>query len=124
MVAKTTPASDVQPQLSLVTNIRAKKWASEFVLTCLDDPVTRRAYELVFLNCREIHWFSNEAESVLVLATEADVIGFDRGQAMHVEPAVLTTDLFELSILYGQVEIRELAGVAAQDRQEIASTRR
>ncbi|MCV3212368.1 hypothetical protein OGM63_02285 [Plectonema radiosum NIES-515] len=32
---------------------------------------------------------------------EADLIGFSMGTKSHQEPAVITTDIFEISIIYG-----------------------
>lgn len=122
MTVQATPPSPVLPTLSLVTDIRVRNWASELVLVCLDDPLTRRAYELVFANCRDLRWSSDETESISAEATEADIIGFRPGQASYVEPAILTTDLFELSILYDRLEVRETMGDSARGRRELATT--
>ena len=106
--------------LSLVTDIRVRHWASELVVECLDDPLTRRRYELVYANCREVRWSLDEVVAVPE-ATEADIIGFCPGQAGHVEPAILTTDVFELSILYDRLEIRELTGDQGRQRPQVAA---
>ena len=90
-------------------------------MACLDDPLTRRTDEVVFTNCREIRWSSDEAGAILAAATEADIIGFGPGQASYVEPAILTTDLFELSIFYDRLEIWETTGDTARGRRELAS---
>jgi hypothetical protein len=101
---QTMHRSEVGFAPSLVTDIEIGDWGSELVLSCLDDPLTRRGYEVVFRGCREIRWSLYDAASD---ATEADVIGFCAGTPEHAEPAVLTTDLFELSVLYDRVEIRQ-----------------
>ena len=96
--------------LSLIVDVQVRNWGSELVLECLDDPLTRRRYQLVYKNCREIRWSLLDAEPTP--AVEADVIGICPGQAEHAEPAVLTTDVFELTVLYDRLEIRELPPAA------------
>jgi hypothetical protein len=63
---------------------------------------------------REIRW-SNDDAVAFPNATEADIIGFGPGQAGYVEPAVLSTDLFELSVLYDRLNIRESPADSARD---------
>ena len=106
MILQAARRTDTNLTPSLVTAIQVRNWASKVTLTCLDDPATRRMYELVFTRCREIRW-SNDDAVTSPDATEADVIGFCPGQASYVEPAVLTTDLFELSVLYDRLDVRE-----------------
>jgi hypothetical protein len=105
-VQATTPSKTL-PSVSLVADVQVRNWGSELVLVCLDDPLTRQSYEFVYKDCREIRLSLHDAEATR--ATEADVIGFCEGTLAHADPAVLTTDLFELSILYGRLEIRQLS---------------
>lgn len=95
---------------SLVTDVRVSNWGNELVLECLDDPLTRRRYQLVYQNCRDIRWSLHDAEATR--DAEADVIAICPGQGGHAEPAVLTTDIFELAVLYDRVEVRELPPTA------------
>ena len=99
-----TKRSDVALAPSLITDVKVGGWGGDVVLSCLDDPLTRRGYELVFRGCREIRWSPYETTSAD--EAEADVIGFCEGQPGYGEPAVLTTDLFELSVLYDRLETR------------------
>jgi len=110
MTLQTTSPTDAHSTLSLVTGIQIRNWGSELVLRCLDDPSTRRTYELLFTRCREIRWSVDDAAVALEDEVEADVIGFCVGREGYAEPAVLTTDLFEVSILYDRIEIREFTG--------------
>src|SRR5688572_13045649 len=120
MTVPATRSAHVHPPLSLVTDIRVRNWARELVLVCLDDPVTRRTSELVFANCREIRWSLDDATSIFTEAAEADIIGFRPGKPSYLEPAILTTDLFELSILYDRLEIRETTAGTTRARRELA----
>ncbi len=95
-------------------------WGSKVVLACLDDPLTRRAYEYVFTDCQELRWYLDESGGPLP-AKEADIIGFNLGQNGNREPAVLTTDLFELSVKYGRLEVRALTSDSDQARRPFAA---
>ena len=122
MIEQAMRPTRVPPPPALVTDVRVRNWASELVLVCLDDPLTRRPFELVFTNCREIRWSLDDAASNGADAAEADVIGLRWGQAGLVEPAIVTTDLFELSILYDRLQIREATDDSAPGRRELAGT--
>ena len=89
--------SSVRSSLSLITHVHVKQWGREVEIEGLDDPVTRKSMRLIFHDCREIRW-SNYDEAASEF--EADVIGLCPGSNDYAEPAVITTDLFELSILY------------------------
>jgi hypothetical protein len=101
----------VTQPISLITDVQLTNWGGELVLECLDDLLTRRPFQLVFTNCREIRWSLHDPEATP--AEEADVIGFCPGQAEYIESAVLTTDIFEVTVLYDRVEIRALQVVAS-----------
>ena len=109
MQTETTPG--LAQTISLVTAVQVRHWGGELILECLDDPQTRRPSHLIFTNCREIRWSLHDPEAVPDY--EADVIGFCPGQAEYAEPVVLTTDIFELTVLYDQVEIRALHPAAS-----------
>jgi hypothetical protein len=100
----TMPQSDLERSVSLITDVRVVEWGRQVIVEALDDPLTRNRLFLVFRDCRDLHWSLHGDESVA--ETEADVIGFCTGKGRHREPAVLTTDLFELAIHYGSLEVR------------------
>jgi hypothetical protein len=94
--------SRVRQSLALITGIQVRRWGHEVVIEGLDDPSTRQPLRLRFADCRDIHWSNHAPEDAEV---EADVIGFCLGQGDFKEPALITTDLFELSVFYGSCEI-------------------
>jgi hypothetical protein len=114
-------ASLVQ-SLSLITDLRMANWGSDLVLECLDDPQTRRRYQVVYRNCQEIRLSLHDAAEATREA-EADVIGFLPGKQEFAEPAVLTTDIFELVIVYDRYEIRELPQEAIADETRVGAVR-
>lgn len=90
---------------SLVTGVQLRLWGSEMLIQCLYDPLNRQPYLLVFRDCREIHW--NVHESGAIQDSEANLFGILLGQDKHRQPAVITTDIFEVSILYGHFESQQ-----------------
>ena len=108
--------SDIRHSLSLVTSLHVGRWGNELVVEGFDDPLTRRQVRLVFRDCREIRWSNYE---VAPSEIEADVVGLCVGQSNYREPALITTDLFELSVLYGSCEVEPIPvrrnGIGALD---------
>ena len=106
----TTTTSGDRQTLSLITDVQLRKWGKELVIEGLNDPLNRGQIQLVFKNCHEIRWslLTDEAEP----DTEADVIGLSLSKAEDGEFAILTTDLFELSVLYQSLEVRQPAPAA------------
>ena len=102
--------------MMLITSVELQAWGTEFVLDCLDDPLTRREFRLIFRGCREIRWSLDSTETTR--QTEADVIGFSLGHGEYAEPAILTTDLIEVSVLYDRIEVQDSATANAQDSNE------
>ena len=84
---------------SLITSVNVFLWGNEVSIECVYDPTgDRLPYVLVFQDCQDIRWSVHESEKVHDL--EADIIGFYMGAESHQKPAVITTDIFELSITY------------------------
>ena len=92
---------------SVVTEVQVRLWGSEVSIQCLYDPATCQPYSLLFTDCREIRW--NVHDSGAIRDSEANLIGFLLGQEDHQQPAVITTDIFEIFILYGRFEIKRVA---------------
>ena len=59
-----------------------------------------RPFKIVFEGCEEIHWELYGEDSA---DTTADVIGIDIGG--YAEPAVINTDIFEVTVLYNELTI-------------------
>ncbi|WP_293148805.1 MULTISPECIES: hypothetical protein [unclassified Microcoleus] len=62
-------------------------------------------YVLAFKDCRDIGWTVRDEEEVGEL--EAEFLGISLGEPEHRKPAVITTDIFEISILYGSFSIHK-----------------
>ncbi len=91
---------------SLVTNIKVSLWGNELLLECIYDPTGDRSpYSLVFQDCREIRWEVHDEEEIK--EPEADLIGFHLGEDAHRTAALIHTDIFEISILYGSFSIHK-----------------
>jgi hypothetical protein len=108
MLTKTE--TSLHQALALVANVQLRRWGEEIVVEGYDDPPRRHRIEIVFGKCREFRWsvYAGDASQDDV----ADVIGFAPGGAEDRDPAILTTDLFELSVLYGSSEVRQPASMA------------
>ena len=94
-----------QDFLSVVTDVRVLKWGSEVQVECLDDPVTRQLYVLVFKNCTEVRWHVHELNDVQ--DSEDNLIGVLLGKEKYQEPAVITGGIFELWVLYESFELQK-----------------
>ncbi|MFS8117095.1 MAG: hypothetical protein ACMG55_01195 [Microcoleus sp.] len=89
---------------SLVQNVNVSLWGNEVLLECIYDPTgDRLPYSLVFQDCREIMWEVHDEEEVK--DPEADLIGIHLGEDAHRKAALIHTDIFEISILYGSFSI-------------------
>jgi hypothetical protein len=91
---------------SLVTNVNVSLWGNEVVLECIYDPTgDRDPYSLVFQDCRFITWEVHDEEEIK--DPEADLIGIHLGEDAHRKAALIHTDIFEISILYGSFSVRK-----------------
>ncbi|MGL5058879.1 MAG: hypothetical protein ACRC62_02770 [Microcoleus sp.] len=91
---------------SLVTNVNVSLWGNEVVIECIYDPTgDRDPYSLVFQDCRLITWEVHDEEEIQEI--EADLIGIHLGEGAHRKAALIHTDIFEISILYGSFSVRK-----------------
>lgn len=97
--------TSVERLVALISNVEIRRWGSALAIDCFDDPINRHRYHVMFRNCRELHW-SHDAMAAMT-DTEADVIGLTLGQGEYGEPAILTTDLFDLSVLSDRMDVEE-----------------
>ena len=91
---------------SLVTDVICTKWGSEVVILCLYNPQeSSKPYKLIFTDCNEVRWQvidpGNMQEST------AEIIGISIGVESHKKPAVITTDIFEIFIIYGSFVLQK-----------------
>lgn len=90
---------------SLITKVNVSSWGNEVLIECVYNPEERLPYILAFKDCRDITWTVHDEEAVGEL--EAEFFGISLGDAEHRKPAVITTDIFEISILYGSFSIQK-----------------
>jgi hypothetical protein len=99
---------------SVVIKVDINTWGNELCVNCLYDPLgSRQPFKLIFSDTREIKWNvhnTDDLEDAIVALT-----GFILGDGKHRKPAILTTDVFELFVLYETLsvqigsEIREIS---------------
>lgn len=92
---------------SLVTNVKVSLWGNEVLIECVYNPEERLPYVLVFKDCHNISWNVYHPEDVK--EPEAEFYGISLGESSHRKSAILTTDIFEISILYGSFSIPKTA---------------
>jgi len=92
---------DVEPGKITITNIQITTWGCDVVVECRYEGEGKRQgpFQLLFEDVRSIQW------DVHTKADEQDkvseVAGLFPGQDGHAESAIIYTDIFELTILYG-----------------------
>lgn len=85
---------------SLIKSINISLWGNEITFQCLYNPEEPIPYQIIFKDCQEIRWDVYDSE--LANELQADLFGISLGEDHHRKPALITTDIFEISILYGQ----------------------
>lgn len=93
---------------SLITNIDVCLWGNKVKIECAYNPLNRSHYVMIFKDCREIKWDIYHPEDAR--EDEADLIGISLGEDEHRKPAVIHTDIFEISILYGSFSVHKGKG--------------
>lgn len=93
---------------SLIKNVKVSGWGTEVSFECIYDPTGERSpYVLVFEECREIKWNVHDPEEAE--EAEADLFGIHLGKDAHRKPALIHTDIFEISLLYGNLRLQKAA---------------
>ncbi len=86
-----------------MTNAETRLWGKEWVVGFDYNPWDdNKHFRLIFKECTSVHWdaYADEDER----DAEADVIGIHVGED---EPATIHTDLFEISVAYGELVIEK-----------------
>lgn len=105
---------NLQEFTSLITNIKLLAFGNELELECIYDPQgIKLPYQLYFQDCNEIQLSLHSPENSHDL--EADIIDFQLGQEQHQKPAIIYTDIFELLISYGTLQIQNLSSFKTQE---------
>ena len=89
--------------LSVVTSVHLSQWGSDLQIECVVDAVDRQPWILHFKECREINWYIHTPECIQ--DREAELISFTFGQDNHQEPAMVGTDIFDVSVRYESFEL-------------------
>lgn len=88
-----------------MTKVETKLWGNELLFSCLYEPSgSRQPYQLVFSNVHDIRWCVHDTNQLEV--SVADFTGFIIGEENHQKPAIVTTDVFEISVLYETLSIQ------------------
>jgi hypothetical protein len=88
---------------SLVRSVRLVQFGTIVLVDCLYDPLgERKAYQLSFRGCSQLR--VDIMPDAPIQEQEADLIGISLGQDSGRQPAILTTDLFELHVTYQQFQ--------------------
>jgi hypothetical protein len=88
---------------SLVQSVRIAHWGAIVLVDCIYDPLgERKGYQLSFRGCSQLR--IDMMPDAPVQEQEADLLGISLGQEGGRQPAVLTTDLFELHVTYQQFQ--------------------
>jgi hypothetical protein len=91
---------------SVVTAVTVDKDKHAIMISCLYDPQdVQMPYTLCFKQCEHIAWqIFNELRDLQQL--DAELIGILLGPSGAQQLAVLTTDVFELSFVYGSFSLQ------------------
>ncbi len=88
---------------SLIQSVHVADWGASVLVDCIYDPLgERRAYQLSFRGCSQLR--IDMIPDAPIQEPQADLLGIRLGQEGGRQPAVLTTDLFEMHITYQQFQ--------------------
>ena len=88
---------------SLVRSVRFTDWGASVLVDCIYDPLgERKGYQLSFRGCSQLR--IDMMPEAPVQEQQADLLGIRMGQEGGRQPAILTTDLFELHVTYQQFQ--------------------
>jgi hypothetical protein len=90
-----------------VTEIESCLWGTEQIVHFIYSPhVENKPFRINFKDCTKFHWeYYGEEEDAR--DEIADVIGFDFHLDQDVKTAIVHTDLFEIIIHYGSLEVQK-----------------
>jgi hypothetical protein len=101
---------------SVLTAVTVDKDEHTIMVSCLYDPQdAQMPYTLCFKQCEHIAWQTfDEVRDLRQL--DAELIGISLGTGGVQQQAVLTTDVFELSFVYGSFSLQTSASVSYSTR--------
>lgn len=88
-----------------ITHIESRLWGTEQIIHFIYNPsVEDKPFRIIFKDCTRSHWeYYGEADDER--DETADVIGFDFHRDQNGQAVILHTDLFEVIIHYGSLEV-------------------
>ena len=108
---------------SLIRSVRIADWGACVLVDCIYDPMgERKEYQLAFRGCSQLR--IDMMPDTPVQEQEADLLGISLGEEGGHQPAILTTDLFELHVTYQQfqyIKPGQAAGVSARSEPTAGS---
>lgn len=94
----------VEPGNLNITNVHITNWGTDVQLDLEYRPADEQPaqpFQLVFEDCRSLTWdvhdYSDEQDVTTI------VLGLFLGEGQHQESAIIYTDIFELSVQYGEM---------------------
>jgi hypothetical protein len=102
--------------VSVVTAVTVDKDKHTIMIACLYDPQdVQMPYTLCFNQCAHIAWQTfNEVRDLQQL--DAELIGIAFGPSGAQQSAVLTTEMFELSFVYGSFSLQTPTSASRSSR--------
>jgi hypothetical protein len=101
---------------SVVTAVTVDKNAHTILISCLYDPQdVQMPYTLCFKQCEHMAWQTcNKLGDLQQL--DAELIGISLGPSGAQQLAMLTTDVFELSFVYGSFSLQTPTSASSSSR--------
>jgi len=90
---------------SVIRKVEVQRWGNELLFNCLYEPYnSRQPYQLIFSNTLDIRWNVHDTDRLEV--PMVDFVGLIIGEENHKKPAIVTTEVFEISVLYESLSVR------------------
>lgn len=98
----------VAPGRLAIAGVQITAWGRDLILECTygegeDGAAGRQPFQLLLEGCQSIQWdalgYADEQDA------EALVVGMFLGEEGHGAAAIIATDVFELSVLYGTLTL-------------------
>jgi hypothetical protein len=95
--------------LSILSDLRVDVWKREVIAKCVKNPDCQSIITLVFKNCQEISYQAFEEEfwqeNIAGIVEGADIIGLIFEVKENWKILFLTTDLFEIKVVYTEISV-------------------
>ena len=89
---------------STLVGVEVNRWGTELIVRCLYNPLDPQPYDLIFRGCRRIE-FEPYVNDPLNDVSQAEIIGLSLGEKGHQKPAVITSSVVEITVVYSTYEL-------------------